>query len=185
MKLVCYDDGLGLHVSHFLQSSPGISIKIFTVPCFTGFLFHHLHAAPNFFNLSAGWHLVLYLDFPNALTHVFFNDLCSKIIYLKIKKKYFCCLLKSLFMRQKFVLFLSFYHPCESLHQILAALQCYLFLNVQILSPTRSKVLEILFLICIFTFHALLFILNLELKYQIKLTILSDLKGEGLMTGKV
>lgn len=72
MKLVCYDDGLGLHVSHFLQSSPGISIKIFTVPCFTGFLFHHLHAAPNFFNLSAGWHLVLYLDFPNALTHVFF-----------------------------------------------------------------------------------------------------------------
>lgn len=122
MKLVCYDDGLGLHVSHFLQSSPGISIKIFTVPCFTGFLFHHLHAAPNFFNLSAGWHLVLYLDFPNALTHVFFNDLCSKIIYLKIKKKYFCCLLKSLFMRQKFVLFLLFYHPCESLHQILAAL---------------------------------------------------------------
>lgn len=89
MKLVCYDDGLGLHVSHFLQSSPGISIKIFTVPCFTGFLFHHLQAAPNFFNLSAGWHLVLYLDFPNALAHLFFNDLCCKIICLKFNKNIF------------------------------------------------------------------------------------------------
>lgn len=45
--------------------------------------------------------------------------------------------------------------------------------------------MEILFfLMCVFIFPALLFLLNYELIYQIKVTILSDLNSEGL-TGNV
>lgn len=41
--------------------------------------------------------------------------------------------------------------------------------------------MEILFfLMCVFIFPALLFLLNYELIYQIKVTILSDLNSEGL-----
>lgn len=44
--------------------------------------------------------------------------------------------------------------------------------------------MEILFLMCFFIFPALLFLLNYGFRYQIKVTILSDLNSEGL-TGNV